>query len=101
MILSLLYSAISAACALVGPLLIQRAIDVAVPEKNIGELVLLSVLMLVSIILHPVCPGAFQIHDRGGAGRSSMTSGRICLSICRSSPSSSMTTGHMGKFSPV
>ena len=51
MILSLLYSAISAACALVGPLLIQRAIDVAVPEKNIGELVLLSVLMLVSIIL--------------------------------------------------
>ena len=52
MILSLLYSAISAACALVGPLLIQRAIDVAVPEKNIGELVLLSVLMLVSIILY-------------------------------------------------
>ena len=51
MILSLLYSAISAACALVGPLLIQRAIDVAVPEKNIGELALLSVLMLVSIIL--------------------------------------------------
>ena len=51
MILSLLYSAISAACALVGPLVIQRAIDVAVPEKNIGELVLLSVLMLVSIIL--------------------------------------------------
>ena len=31
MILSLLFSAISAACSLLGPMLIQRAIDVSVP----------------------------------------------------------------------
>lgn len=49
MLLSLLYSAISAAAGLVGPLLIQRAIDVSVPAKDYGELVWLSLVMLVSI----------------------------------------------------
>ena len=49
MLLSLLYSAISAACSLVGPLLIQRAVDVSVPNKNYGELVLLAVIMAASI----------------------------------------------------
>ena len=46
MVLSLLYSAISAAAALVGPLLIQRGINVSVPNKDVKELVLLSVCML-------------------------------------------------------
>lgn len=49
MLLSLLYSAVSAAAGLVGPLLIQRAIDVSVPAKDYGELVWLSLVMLVSI----------------------------------------------------
>ena len=34
MILSLLFSAISAACSLLGPMLIQRAIDVSVPKRT-------------------------------------------------------------------
>ena len=51
MILSLVFSAISAACSLVGPMLIQRAIDVSVPNKDYQELVWLSVVMLVSIVL--------------------------------------------------
>ena len=36
MILSLLFSAISAACSLLGPMLIQRAIDVSVPQKAVS-----------------------------------------------------------------
>ena len=50
MILSLLFSAISAACSLLGPMLIQRAIDVSVPQKDYTELVVLAVIMLVSIV---------------------------------------------------
>lgn len=50
MILSLLFSAISAAAALVGPLLIQRGINVSVPNKDVKELVLLSVCMLAAIV---------------------------------------------------
>ena len=50
MILSLLFSAISAACSLLGPMLIQRAIDVSVPNKDYTELVVLAVIMLVSIV---------------------------------------------------
>ena len=50
MILSLLFSAISAACSLLGPMLIQRAIDVSVPSKDYTELVVLAIIMLVSIV---------------------------------------------------
>ncbi|MDE6837599.1 MAG: ABC transporter ATP-binding protein/permease [Acutalibacter sp.] len=48
--LSLLYSAISAAAGLLGPLLIQRGINVSVPNKDIKELALLSVCMLAAIV---------------------------------------------------
>ena len=51
MILSLVFSAISAACSLVGPMLIQRAIDVSVPNKDYAELFVLAVVMLLSIVL--------------------------------------------------
>lgn len=51
MILSLIYSAISAAAALVGPMLIQRGIDVAVPNRDYRQLVILAVIMLASIIV--------------------------------------------------
>ncbi len=51
MVLSLLYSAISAAAALVGPLLVQRGINVSVPNKDYGELVLLSAAMLAAIVV--------------------------------------------------
>ena len=51
MILALLYSAISAAAALIGPLLIQRGVNVSVPNRDYRELVLLSVCMLASILV--------------------------------------------------
>ncbi len=51
MALSLLYSAVSAAAALVGPLLVQRGINVSVPNKDYGELVLLSAVMLLAILV--------------------------------------------------
>lgn len=51
MTLSLLFSAISAACALIGPMLVQRALNVAVPNKDYKELVILAAIMLVSILL--------------------------------------------------
>ena len=50
MILALLYAAISASCSLVGPMLIQRAIDVSVPNKDYTELIVLAVVMLVAIM---------------------------------------------------
>ena len=51
MVLSLLYSALSAAAALLGPLLVQRGINVSVPNRDYGELVLLSLGMLAAIIV--------------------------------------------------
>lgn len=50
MVLSLLYSAISAAAGLLGPLLIQRGINVSVPNRDVKELVLLSLGMLAAIV---------------------------------------------------
>ncbi|MCH5352257.1 MAG: ABC transporter ATP-binding protein [Acutalibacter sp.] len=51
MILALLYSAISAAAGLVGPLLIQRSVNVSIPNKDYGELILLSIVMLAAILV--------------------------------------------------
>ncbi len=51
MALSLVFSAISAACALIGPMLVQRALNVSVPNKDYKEIIFLSVVMLISILL--------------------------------------------------
>jgi len=51
MLISLFLSAMSAVCALFGPMLIQRAIDVAVPAKDYGQLWILAGLMVLSIVL--------------------------------------------------
>ena len=51
MIVSLLFSAISAACALVGPMLVERALNEAVPNKDYKQLLILSAIMLVAILL--------------------------------------------------
>ena len=51
MILSLLFSAISAVCALVGPMLVERALNDAVPNKDYRQILILSVIMLVAILL--------------------------------------------------
>ena len=51
MLLSLLFSAISAVCSLVGPLLIKDAINIAVPNRDYGMLIWQAVLMAVSIVL--------------------------------------------------
>lgn len=50
MALSLVYSAISAATALLGPLMVQQGIDVAVPNKDYKQLAFLAVGMLAAII---------------------------------------------------
>lgn len=51
MILSLILSALSAVSALCGPLFVEYGINVAVPEKNIPLLILLSVGLLTAIII--------------------------------------------------
>ena len=51
MILSLVFSAISAAVGLIGPLLVQRGINVSVPNKDYRELAILAACMLASIII--------------------------------------------------
>lgn len=50
MVISILFSAISAACALVGPKLIETALNDAVPNKNYGELFILAGILLVAIL---------------------------------------------------
>ncbi len=50
MIVSILFSAISAACALVGPKMVEIALNEAVPDKDYGKLFILAGILLVSII---------------------------------------------------
>lgn len=52
--LSLLLSATAAVVGLLTPLFSQYALDVSIPEKNIPQIILLGVLMLVSIIVSVV-----------------------------------------------
>lgn len=51
MLLSMFLSAISAVCALCGPLLVEQAINNAIPNKDSKQLVLLSIGLLIAIIL--------------------------------------------------
>lgn len=51
MVLSIIFSAISAACALIGPKLIEIALNDAVPNKDFPQLFLLAGIMLASIVL--------------------------------------------------
>lgn len=51
MILSILYSVLSAISALMGPLLVRQAIDVAIPAKDVKMLILLAVGLLATIII--------------------------------------------------
>ncbi len=50
MVVSILFSAISAACALVGPKMVEIALNEAVPDKDYGKLFLLGGILLVSIV---------------------------------------------------
>ncbi len=47
MMLALLLSVISAVSGLIGPLITQHALDVTIPEKNIKQLILLALLLLM------------------------------------------------------
>lgn len=51
MILALIFSAISAAAGLLGPMLVQRGLNVSVPNRDIKELVFLSAIMLAAILV--------------------------------------------------
>ena len=51
MILSLLLSLFSAVSGLLGPMIVQRALNVAIPEKNMTELFLLGTAMLAAIVV--------------------------------------------------
>lgn len=51
MIASLILSALSAVCGLFGPLIVAQGINVAVPNKDVGMLILLAVLLAAAIAL--------------------------------------------------
>lgn len=51
MIISMILSALSAAAALCGPLIVEKAINVAVPNKDIKMLVILSFALLAVIVI--------------------------------------------------
>lgn len=53
-IISMLISVAAAVISLLAPFITQRALDVTFPEKNIKELVLLTVLLLLTIIISVV-----------------------------------------------
>lgn len=54
MIWAMIYSFLSALFALFGPLFVQQAINVAVPNRDFRQLVLLSLLLLLSIVVSVV-----------------------------------------------
>ena len=98
MILSLVFSAISAACALVGPKLIETALNVAVPNRDYKMLFILAGIMLLSILLS-IFFSVKRSRYMTVVGRpSSTTSARISLSICSGFRSSSTTTARTAKF---
>lgn len=51
MIFSLTLSALSAICGLLGPKILQYAVDVTVPNKDYKQLILLTVLMILTIVI--------------------------------------------------
>lgn len=55
MTLALVYSFLSATFALFGPLFVQQAINVSVPQKDYRQLALLSALLLLSIAVSVIC----------------------------------------------
>lgn len=54
MITALIISILAAISGLMGPLITQRALDYAIPEKNINELIILSVLLLAFTVISVV-----------------------------------------------
>lgn len=98
MILSLLFSAISAACSLLGPMLIQRAIDVSVPNKDYTELVVLAIIMLVSIVASVLFARARSKYMIVVGQEIFYDTARTCSSTCKSCPSNSTTTVPHGKI---
>lgn len=52
MILALLLSAIGSIVGLTGPMLIQKAMDIAIPQKDMGYLVQLSLLLILTILVN-------------------------------------------------
>lgn len=53
-IISMLLSVVAAVIALLAPLITQRALDVTIPGKNVSELIVLSILMLLTIVISVV-----------------------------------------------
>ena len=64
MIFALLLSAVGSVVGLTGPLLVQRALDVAIPEKNVPYLVQLALLLTLTIIVTVSYTHLFIQHAR-------------------------------------
>ena len=89
MVVAILLSGIGGAFGYVAPMIIQRALDLAIPDKN--EKLLFSLVgMLVGIYVVSVIFTTIRI--------SSTISEKTCLSICRSCRSSITTTARTAKF---
>ena len=51
MLLALLFSVISVISSLIYPLILERAFNVTIPEKRVGELIVLTIVTIVTILL--------------------------------------------------
>ena len=66
MVLVLFIACIASLLSLLGPTLIQRAIDIAMPSRDMGLLIRLSLILLAYHHLHPVRRPAGHHHGQRG-----------------------------------
>lgn len=97
MVFAILLSGIGGASGYVAPMVIQRALDLAIPEKN--ERLLFSLVgMLVGIYLVSVIFTTIRSRIMVDVSQSSsMISEKICLHICRSCRSSITMTARTAR----
>ena len=98
MILAIVLSGIGGAFGYVAPMIIQRALDIAVPDKNMR---LLFSLVATLIAIYVVSVIFTTIRSRIMVDVSQniiMISARICLNICRNFRFSITTTDRMERF---
>ena len=98
MIFALLLSAVGSVVGLTGPLLVQRALDVAIPEKNVPYLVQLALLLTLTIIVN-IGFNTIRMVIVAKVGQNIIHDIRKdCLPICRRCRLLIMTTGRTVKF---
>lgn len=98
MIFSLLLSAVGSIVGLTGPMLVQRAMDVAIPQKNVQLLIQLSCLLAGTILIN-IGFNAIRTILVAQVGQNIVHDIRKdLLTTCRCCHFRTMTTGRTARF---